>query len=595
MTPAIFFSCLLIAADSTAESNRSTADLETYQAARANAGRDPDANVRLALWCEAHGLDAERLKHLSLAALADPTHASARALLGMVSENGRWGRPESIAARIKADPNAVELRAEYELRRAKTGTNPDEYWKLARWCERVGLDAEATAHDTDVTRLDPSRDAAWIKLGCKKFEGRWMTPEQVDALKASREAQARSDKHWLPLLENWKDRLYRPGRQSEAEESLLGVTDPGAVRSIWKVFATSKPKDQARAIQLLGQVDSTEASQNLAFIAVFGRTQEVRRQAIETLRGRDVRGALDSVILLLRDPIKFTAKASDWGNNPGVIRVEGKDANYERIYPSATPTQNNLWNMNRFPQLLDQFVEQSNRRFNDDVRALAATNVTIESTNVNVLAALQGVTGKNFGADQNKWMAWWTDKKGYAFQAPEPGQTTPKPTFTQILAPYERPHNACFGAGTMVRTLDGSRRIEEIKVGDRLLTQDTTTGVLSYQPTLAIFHNPPANTLRLRIGGEEVVATGIHRFWKAGQGWVMARELKVGDPIRGLGGITRVESVEPDRKQLVFNLEVARGTDFFVGQSGVLVHDNNLVEAVAKPFDAVPVLARPAH
>ena len=40
-------------------------DLETYQAARAKAGKSADAHVRLALWCEAHGLSAERMKHLA--------------------------------------------------------------------------------------------------------------------------------------------------------------------------------------------------------------------------------------------------------------------------------------------------------------------------------------------------------------------------------------------------------------------------------------------------------------------------------------------------------------------------------------------------
>ena len=38
--------------------------LSAYQSAAAAAGRDADAHVRLALWCEAHGLTAERLKHL---------------------------------------------------------------------------------------------------------------------------------------------------------------------------------------------------------------------------------------------------------------------------------------------------------------------------------------------------------------------------------------------------------------------------------------------------------------------------------------------------------------------------------------------------
>ena len=38
---------------------------ESYQQAKANAGRTPDDQVKLAYWCEAHGLTAERLKHLN--------------------------------------------------------------------------------------------------------------------------------------------------------------------------------------------------------------------------------------------------------------------------------------------------------------------------------------------------------------------------------------------------------------------------------------------------------------------------------------------------------------------------------------------------
>ena len=123
-----------------------------------------------------------------------------------------------------------------------------------------------------------------------------------------------------------------------------------------------------------------------------------------------------------------------------------------------------------------------------------------------------------------------------------------------------------------------------------VLTQDTRTGALTYQPVVAAFHNPPSATLRVGLGEDTVVATGIHRFWVAGRGWVMARELKVGDPVRTLGGVARVGSVEEVAGvQPVFNLEVAGGHSFLVGGLGALVHDNSLVEPVLDPFDAAPV------
>ena len=87
------------------------------------------------------------------------------------------------------------------------------------------------------------------------------------------------------------------------------------------------------------------------------------------------------------------------------------------------------------------------------------------------------------------------------------------------------------------------------------------------------------------------MATGIHRFWKAGRGWVMARDLKPGDEIRTLGGVARVAAVVADRVQPVFNLEVGENQSFFTGKAAALVHDNSLVQPVTGPFDEMPDLA----
>ena len=75
--------------------------LGEYKAAAAEAGHDPNAHVRLALWCEAHGLTAERLKHLSLAVLYDPSNALARGLMGLVAYHGKWDRPDVVG---QSDP-----------------------------------------------------------------------------------------------------------------------------------------------------------------------------------------------------------------------------------------------------------------------------------------------------------------------------------------------------------------------------------------------------------------------------------------------------------------------------------------------------------
>ena len=93
----------------------------------------------------------------------------------------------------------------------------------------------------------------------------------------------------------------------------------------------------------------------------------------------------------------------------------------------------------------------------------------------------------------------------------------------------------------------------------------------------------PLSTLRIAIDGETIVAAGIHRFWKAGKGWSMARDLKANHRLRMVGGIVPIESIETDDTQPVFNLDVAENRDFFRREKGLLVHDFNFVRPIAAP------------
>src|SRR5947207_1688155 len=128
-------------------------DLDEYEAARSQVGRDPAEHVKLAVWCEAHGLSAERVKHLALAVLIAPDHAAARGLLGLVAYRGGWHSPEAVAERDRSDGALAATRAAYLARRARAPGNADGHWKLAMWCGENGLEDEATAHLTAVTRL----------------------------------------------------------------------------------------------------------------------------------------------------------------------------------------------------------------------------------------------------------------------------------------------------------------------------------------------------------------------------------------------------------------------------------------------------------
>ena len=173
-------------------------DLTAYEQARAQVGRDADAQVKLALWCEAHGLTAERIKHLTLATLIDPSHAAARGLLGVISHDGKWHASRGRSARMRpADPARRGILQEYLERRVKARDTADDQWKLALWCEQNRLNAQATAHLYRVVQLDPRREAAWKRLGFKKTGGGWAKPETADC----RQGRARGPGAGQQILE----------------------------------------------------------------------------------------------------------------------------------------------------------------------------------------------------------------------------------------------------------------------------------------------------------------------------------------------------------------------------------------------------------
>jgi hypothetical protein len=660
-------------------------DRGAYEAASKEAGRDARSHIRLALWCEAHGMTAERVKHLAAAVMYDPSDALARGLMGLVVVHGKWERPEEVNRELSDDPGQKALMEEYLRRRAKAAEKTEDQSKLAAWCDQNGLKEQAIAHYHVVVRLDAKREAAWKHLGYKRVGGRWVRPEQLEAERREAADQGRANKHWRPVLERWRSGLASrdPRRRADDEASLAQVTDPRAVPMIWAVFvARGRPDDQMIAVRMLGQVDSPGSSRAMAMLSVFGQSAEARRAAAEILRHRDPRDFLGALIGMVRDPLKYEIRPGAQRNSPGELFVDGRrynvrrryiienDSNqtFERITQFAPrlfapwvpfdpygarnwslAAQGMMWNtgpmatvatpgapgpglqaalshapqtggaasrvaaaVHSGPQQLtaggeamsapalaaqrdlliaqqimafEQIAEMSRQQLRNDVQTIENYNADVRRVNGLVVPMLNYLTGVDKGDSGEDWQAWWSDRRGYAYSSPDPSN---KPTYTDIvLNPFILEHHACFEAGTRVHTLDGPRPIESIWVGDQVLSQDVKTGKLAFTPVVAVYHNPPVATFRINLEGQSIVATGIHRFWKAGKGWTMARDLKPGDILRTLGGVATVKSVEANKTQPVFNLQVADGESYFVGDAVVLAHDNSTINAVPEPFDAV--------
>jgi tetratricopeptide (TPR) repeat protein len=725
MVRLILISCALVGSIGVDDERAPAAtptDLTDYQAARSKAGHNPDAHVRLALWCEAHGLTAERIKHLSLAVLYDPSHALARGLMGLVAYQGNWDRPDVIGQQIQNDPAHQAIVKEYLDRRAHAADTADAQMKLAAWCEEKGLKDQAIAHYTAVTRIDPAHDSAWKHLGFKKQGHGWVKPEEAAAAKQEAARQKQADRHWKTRLERLREGLDSKdaARRTKALQELTQVTDPRAVPMIWSMYVRGGERLQIAAVQMLGQIDGPSASNGLAALAVFSPAAEVRRRAIETLTRRDPRDVVGRLIALIHKPYKYQVRHVNGPGSPGELFVEGERFNIQRFYQNQSSTtalsqgriytpdvafdpfsyQNialatmtgfvtnpatgglttigkpgysitipfpvspeiaaqagqamaadpgnaaailgelinnpanrvgppalgfpgmgaggNLGSQNTGTKKAGAASVQSEmatemmlsaqpaaarqdlsignqleamrlanlsleQRLAMDVQFIEATNGRINAFNERTLPVLRAITGQHLGPEPEKWKGWWTDQLGYVYQSNIPATKPTYSDFVGVVGAFT--HSACFAAGTLVQTVDGPRPIESVRVGDRVLSQGTSTGALAFQPVVAAHRNPSNPTLRIAIADDTIVATGIHRFWKAGTGWTMARELKPGDRLRKVGGTVAIGSISADQVQPVFNLDVAENRDFFVGTGGLLVHDYSFVQPVLEPFD----------
>ena len=136
----------------------------------------------------------------------------------------------------------------------------------------------------------------------------------------------------------------------------------------------------------------------------------------------------------------------------------------------------------------------------------------------------------------------------------------------------------CFVAGTLVTTEDGQEPIEEIEVGARVLSEDETTGEVAVKTVTETYVNETDELVHIGVNGETISATPSHPFYVDKLGWTLARSLRAGDVlVLSNGELVTVEWVQHEILESpikVYNFEVEDFHTYFVGECGVLVHND---------------------
>lgn len=156
---------------------------------------------------------------------------------------------------------------------------------------------------------------------------------------------------------------------------------------------------------------------------------------------------------------------------------------------------------------------------------------------------------------------------------PDPDNIQPRPSGGGHSEPPSPGGGGCFVKGMLVATPEGLIPIEQMQVLANIYSFDLTTNKLISQKVTDIIEDHWHEILVLNFGGEKIRCTPLHRFY-TGQ-WVPAQKLQVGDSVLSHdGGWKILQDIKWEvQKQPVYNLTINGTHNYFVGYTGLLVHN----------------------
>jgi intein/homing endonuclease len=138
-----------------------------------------------------------------------------------------------------------------------------------------------------------------------------------------------------------------------------------------------------------------------------------------------------------------------------------------------------------------------------------------------------------------------------------------------------------------VLTDEGEKNIEDIKVGDKVLSKDEATGEVAYKEVTATFNHETDEIYKIHVGGQAIESTFNHPFYVKDKGWTFVKDLKPGDLlVQSDGNTLKIDSIELEHKQVtVYNMTVDEFHTYFVSDLGIWVHNTNCNFSQFRNFD----------
>jgi hypothetical protein len=514
---------------------------------------------------------------------------------------------DEAVRRASADEQIVA----YRQLRAEVGHTPEGQLELARWCRKRKLVDEERLHWQILLLMQPGQPEAVKGLGLRKYQGSLLTKAEVEQAKKETRLIREAERKWGPKLKQIKLALSQDdaaGRQAALDE-LEAIRDPPALPLVEKMFADGSTDAALLVVEMYARDAAQQSTDALVRLAIHAHDAAVREKAASELRYRPMESYMPALIGALAAPIELSLRADVERGGPtfkrydgyaytgrltvglyGVVRLSGNYTNRDVLFWAyeMKPFSGSLFTGYRPDRHQVEYVlsrespdstapyefhggfeavgsggidGQETESIRRSVAALEKrideVNVASAEMNLRIDAAIREATKGNAADQPTKvekaadvrprlWWDWWQQQLNL---------------------------NNYFAKGTEVWTQLGILPIEEVLVGDRVLTKNVDTGELAFNLVVGVDVQSKRQVTAVEVGSRTLVATPDQPLFVPDEHWRRAGELKPGTEIECLAGKQSVRSVRAGTADGMYSLLIANQPNYFVDQQGVLVHD----------------------
>jgi hypothetical protein len=136
----------------------------------------------------------------------------------------------------------------------------------------------------------------------------------------------------------------------------------------------------------------------------------------------------------------------------------------------------------------------------------------------------------------------------------------------------------CFPAGTLVKTSEGNKEIENIVIGELVFAYDFQAKLVVQKSITAVHKNWTQFIVVIETEQGKISSTSNHPYWVESENqWLRAVDIQEGMILRSINGdlLTVQSIITYESEENTYNFEVDQLHNYFVSSSGILVHNGD--------------------